>query len=82
MEAKDGSAGFDFEGVYDTVEQHKRISYTMPDGRKVDIRFTDHGNATEVVEIFDAENMYPVDYQQAGWQAILDNFKKYAEQKR
>lgn len=82
MEAKDGSAGFDFEGVYDVVEHHKQISYTMPDGRKVDIYFTGKGNETEMVEIFDAENMYLVDYQQAGWQAILDNFKTYAEQNR
>lgn len=80
MEAKDGSEGFDFSGKYDVVKQHEQISYTIDDGRKVDIYFTDLGNETKVVETFDAENTYPVEYQQAGWQAIMDNFKKYAEQ--
>lgn len=80
MEAKDGSEGFDFSGKYDVVKQHEQISYTIDDGRKVDIYFTDLGNETKVVETFDSENTYPVEYQQAGWQAIMDNFKKYAEQ--
>src|SRR5690606_17573359 len=51
-EAKDGSFGFDFGGVYDVVDQHQRIAYTMSDGRKVDIRFEDLGNATKVTETF------------------------------
>lgn len=79
MEAKDGSAGFDFGGVYDVVDRHKAISYTLGDGRKVDIIFTDLGGATKVVETFDAEGTHPVEFQQAGWQAIMNNFKKYVE---
>jgi uncharacterized protein YndB with AHSA1/START domain len=79
MEAKDGSMGFDFGGVYDVVKQHEAISYTMGDGRRVDITFAVQGNETKVTEIFDAENTHPVDFQQAGWQAILDNFKTYTE---
>ncbi|MDF2726123.1 MAG: activator of ATPase [Paenibacillus sp.] len=79
MEAKDGSMGFDFFGVYDAVKQHEEISYTMGDGRRVDIRFTAQGNETKVVETFDAEGTHPVEMQQAGWQAILDNFKTYTE---
>lgn len=80
MEAKDGSFGFDFGGEYDEVKLHEVIAYTMGDGRKVDIAFTAQGNETKVVEIFDAESTNPVEFQQAGWQAILDNFKKYTEQ--
>jgi len=80
MEAKDGSMGFDFGGIYDEVKLHEQISYTLGDGRKVDIFFTAQGNETKVVETFDAEGTHPVEYQQAGWQAILDNFKKYTEQ--
>lgn len=80
MEAKDGSAGFDFGGIYDEVELHETISYTMGDGRRVDITFVDQGNATEVIETFDPESIHPVEFQQAGWQAILNNFKQYAEQ--
>lgn len=79
MEAKDGSFGFDFGGVYDDVKQHEVIDYTMGDGRKVSVRFSGVGNETKVVETFDAENTHPVDMQRTGWQAILDNFKKYVE---
>ncbi len=80
MEAKDGSMGFDFGGIYDVVKQHGAISYTMGDGRKVDITFVDQGNATMVIETFDAESTHPVEFQQAGWQAIMDSFKGYAEE--
>lgn len=80
MEAKDGSFGFDFGGVYDEVKLHDTISYTMGDGRKVDIKFTANGDKTTVVETFDPENTHPVDFQQQGWQAIMNNFKKYTEE--
>ncbi|PFP30583.1 polyketide cyclase [Bacillus sp. AFS073361] len=80
MEAKDGSFGFDFGGVYDEVKLNEVISYTMGDGRKVSVTFKGQGNETEVIETFDAETTNPIEMQQAGWQAILDNFKKYTEQ--
>lgn len=80
MEAKDGSFGFDFGGVYDEVVVNERIAYTMEDGRKTQITFINHGDATEVIETFDAEGENPIEMQQAGWQAILDNFKKYTEE--
>ncbi len=80
MEAKNGSAGFDFAATYDVVKEHEEIAYTLDDGRKVNITFTPQGNETKVVETFDAEGTYPLEYQQAGWQAILDNFKRYTEQ--
>jgi len=80
MEAKDGSIGFDFGGIYDVVKEHEEISFTMGDGRRVDIVFTPQGDATKVTETFDAESTHPLDFQQAGWQSILDNFKQYAEQ--
>jgi len=79
MEAKDGSYGFDFEGVYDVVQLNERIEYTLDDGRKVKITFTGQGNTTYVVETFEAENENSIEMQKQGWQAILDNFKKYAE---
>ena len=80
MEAKDGSFGFDFGGVYDVVKANEYIEYTLGDGRKVKIDFIPTGSSTKVVESFDAETENPVDMQQAGWQAILDNFRKYTEQ--
>ena len=79
MEARDGSMGFDFGGVYDEVKEHNRIAYTMGDGRKVEVDFETRGDETKVVETFDAENTHPVEMQRGGWQAILDNFKKYVE---
>jgi uncharacterized protein YndB with AHSA1/START domain len=79
MAAKDGSFSFDFGGVYDKVDNHKAIEYTMGDGRRVTITFEDKDNATNVVETFDPENTNSIDMQRTGWQAILDNFKKYTE---
>lgn len=80
MEAKDGSMGFDFGGVYDLVKEHEQIGYTIGDGRRVDIAFADQGDTTKVVQTFDAETANPVEMQQAGWQAILNHFKAYTEQ--
>ena len=79
MEAKDGSAGFDFSGVYTEVDTYKRISYILEDGRKVKIIFSGYGNETEITETFEAENINTVDLQRNGWQSILDNFKSYVE---
>ena len=79
MEAKDGSFGFDFEGIYDDVVKHELITYSLADGRKIEVTFLEKGSETLVMETFDAETENPVEMQQGGWQAILDNFKKYAE---
>jgi uncharacterized protein YndB with AHSA1/START domain len=79
MEAKDGSFGFDFGGVYDEVSNNEIISYTMGDGRKVKIAFIRQDNETRIIQSFEAEEANAIEMQQAGWQAILDNFKKYAE---
>ena len=79
MEAKDGSFGFDFAGVYDQVKTNELIEYTMDDGRKVTVHFAPQGNNTRVVETFEAEGQNPEDVQRDGWQAILNNFKKYVE---
>jgi uncharacterized protein YndB with AHSA1/START domain len=79
MEARDGSVGFDFNGVYDEIITHQEISYTMEDGRKVNIRFVPEGNVTKVIETFETENTHSVEMQRAGWQAILDNYKNHAE---
>jgi uncharacterized protein YndB with AHSA1/START domain len=79
MEAKDGSFGFDFGGTYDMVKPHELIEYTLGDGRKVKIIFSGNGRETNIVETFEAETTNPVEMQRAGWQAILENFKKHAE---
>ena len=79
MEAKDGSFGFDFWGTYSAIVLNQRINYTMGDDRKAEITFVAKGNQTEVIETFEAETENPVELQQGGWQAILNNFKKHAE---
>ncbi|MEC0245299.1 SRPBCC family protein [Paenibacillus chitinolyticus] len=79
MEAKDGSFGFEFGGEYDEIRSNELISYTLGDGRKVTITFIDQGNNTKVIEAFEAEAANSIEMQKAGWQAILDNFKKYSE---
>lgn len=79
MEAKDGSMGFDFGGTYDEVETYKIISYTLDDNRKVAVNFSSTGNTTHVVETFETESTHSEEMQRAGWQSILDNFKKYVE---
>lgn len=79
MEAKDGSWGFDFSGVYNKVDPYKAIQYILDDGRKVYVTFASSGNETTVIEKFEAENTHSNEMQQEGWQAILNNFKKYVE---
>lgn len=79
MEAKDGSATFDFEGIYDDVIEHKLITFTLSDKRKVRIEFSTDANGTKVVETFEAENTNSHELQRDGWQAILDNFKMHVE---
>src|SRR5512133_2213302 len=79
MEAKDGTGGFDFTGTYTSMELYKFIEYSIADGRRVRVTFDRKGTGTRVTEIFDTETTNSVDRQQEGWQAILDNFKLYAE---
>ncbi|WP_131537742.1 SRPBCC family protein [Pedobacter nototheniae] len=79
MEAKDGSFGFEFGGTYDEIETNKLIAYTMGDGRTVKIIFEQNGESTRVIESFEAETTNSIEMQQGGWQAILNNFKKYTE---
>lgn len=79
MEAKDGSFGFDFGGTYDDIKTNKLIAYTMDDGRTSIITFEPKGNETSIVQTFEAETENTIELQQFGWQAIMNNFKKYAE---
>lgn len=81
MEAKDGSAGFDFNGIYDEVNKYEIIAYTIEGGRKVKVVFTKRGEETTHVKVtFDPENENPIEMQRDGWQAILNNFKDYVEE--
>jgi uncharacterized protein YndB with AHSA1/START domain len=79
MASKDGTMSFDFEGEYTKVENHSLIEYKLGDDRKIDIYFISLDNEVEIIESFDPENVNSEEMQRQGWQAILDNFKKYVE---
>lgn len=79
MEARDGSVGFDFQGTYEEVREHEYIAYSLGDARKVSVTFSEENGQTRVVETFDPETENPPEMQRAGWQAILDNFKRHTE---
>ncbi len=81
MEAKDGSVGFDFSGVYTKVEKHKLIDYTFGD-RTAQISFEETLHGVRLRVTFDAEKIYSEEQQREGWQAILTNFKHYVEAKK
>lgn len=80
MEAKDGSFGFDFAGTYTKLIEHKLIAYAFGD-RNAEVHFEPGPNGVVVRVVFDPETMHPVEQQQQGWQAILDNFKRHVEAK-
>jgi uncharacterized protein YndB with AHSA1/START domain len=80
MAAKDGSISFNFGGVHDEVEKYRLIASTMDDGRKMRVLFEEKGGKTFVTESFEAENENTLELQRFGWQAILNSFKKYAEE--
>jgi len=81
MEAKDGSVGFDFEGIYTDIVPEKSLAYRMEDGREVSVEFKHGPDGILVSETFDAETENPPEMQRAGWQAILDNFARHVEGK-
>lgn len=81
MEAKDGSFGFDFYGTYQKIKTNELIDYTLGDGRKVMVTLTEKKHETYIEIKFEAESTHSLEMQRSGWQAILDNFKKYVEAK-
>lgn len=79
MEARDKSMGFDFGGTYTDVVEHAHIAYIMGDQRTVEVTFEEKERGVEVTETFDPETQNSIERQRAGWQSILDNFKRHAE---
>ena len=80
MEARDGSFGFDFSGMYQKIVPEKFLEYSMDDGRLVEVTFGSKGEKADIRIIFEAESINSLELQRDGWQAILNNFKRYAEQ--
>lgn len=87
MAAKDKSASFDFTGTYTAVKEHEVIEYDMDkapseaENRHVKTEFKTTPEGVKITQTFDPENENPIEIQRGGWQSILNNFKKYAEEK-
>lgn len=79
MAAKDESFSFDLSGTFTAVEQFKTIAYTLDDNRKVVIEFIENTGEVIIIESFDPESENSLELQEAGWQMILNNFKKYVD---
>ena len=79
MEAKDGSFGFDFAGIYKEVKEYQLLTYVLEDDRKVTTTFENMDGKTKVETTFDAEETNSLDLQKQGWSAILNNYKLYTE---
>lgn len=77
--AKNKSSSFDFTGAYTSVKEHELIEYDLDDGRHVKVNFARLPDGVQVTETFEAEKINPEEMQRAGWQAILNNFRKYVE---
>lgn len=82
MESRDGSMGFDFWGTYTEITPGQSLAYTLGDGRKVVLDFSQVEGKTKLVETFEPESENPEELQRTGWQAILNNYKEYAERAR
>ncbi len=80
MSSKDNTMSFDFWGTYQIIEVEKNIEILLGDGRKMKVTFASSDAGTIVTEEFEPEQENPEEMQEAGWQSILDNFKKYVEQ--
>jgi len=78
MEAKDGSMGFDFAGIYTKIVEHKLIEYSFGD-RAAQVDFSSSPSGIRVQVTFDSESTHPIEQQREGWQAILGNFKRHVE---
>jgi uncharacterized protein YndB with AHSA1/START domain len=96
MESKDGSMGFDFQAEYTALLPEQSFTYVfVEDARAVSVEFlgenenendqeegspNNNHQKTRVTITFDADTEHSIEMQRSGWQAILNNFKKYAEE--
>lgn len=78
MEAKDGSFGFDFAGIYSNIVPYRLIEYSFGD-RAARVEFAEKPEGVSVTVSFEAESTHSIEQQQAGWQAILNNFARHVE---
>lgn len=80
MEAKDGSFGFDFAGVYTKIIEQQLIEYDFGD-RKAKVEFAPSKAGVTVRVAFESEPTHSIEQQRDGWQAILNKFARHVEAK-
>ena len=78
MEARDGSMGFDFSGTYTQVVEHRLIESAFGD-RTLLVEFIPEPGGVLVREAFDTDPAHAAEHQRAGWQAILESFRRHVE---
>ena len=71
--------GFDFEGTYTEVVPMERLAYALGEQRQVIVTFRENSGVTELVVSFTPDGVFPAEQQLGGWQAILNNYKAFAE---
>lgn len=81
MEARDGSAGFDFAGTYTQIVPHQLIEYSFAD-RQARVEFNNEAHGVQVRVTFDSEPTHSTQQQLEGWQAILNNFARHVVAKQ
>ena len=69
--------GFDFEGVYTKIEQFSLIEYKLYDNRTASVRFENMGEKVVLTETFEPDG--DAEMEEQFCTAIIQNFKKYAE---
>jgi uncharacterized protein YndB with AHSA1/START domain len=79
MAAKDKSVSFDLIGTYTKVEENHLMEYYLEDDRKVSVLFEEVPDGVHITETFEPESENTTERQREGWNAILENYKKYAE---
>lgn len=79
MSSKDLNVVFDFEGFYTKIEKNKVIAYKLGDDRIASVHFEQNGNKVNITEIFEPQKQDSESMQQEWCQAVIDNFKNYAE---
>jgi uncharacterized protein YndB with AHSA1/START domain len=78
MEAKDGSFGFDFAGIYTKIIPQQRIEYSFGERNAV-VEFLQSDAGITVRVSFEAESIHSIEQQRDGWQAILNNFTQHVQ---
>lgn len=79
MALKDGSEGFDFEGIYTNIENFSLIEYKLLDNRTANVRFETEGTEVKLTETFEPTTKNSADMEKQFCTSIIQNFKEYVE---